>query len=253
MTWLATVAHRRNFPVFKVVVVLTIDSSNSCAIRPQAPPGGSCRPTSRMPWRLLAGDGFRPREAARLPEHRRTCWIRHVVCNLVISIFVGKLRQRKPFLKRSSIMHVDELRKYKDTLDEIKNRIAGETHHVIQALHSDRAATAMPTHLADIATDAVDADLAVLASESAVLSQVQNALNSFHDGSYGTCRQCGMPVDQERLDALPYATLCIRCATMRESPKAQRNRERNQGWAGANILDSTWNGRQHGMPGQEQP
>ncbi|MGB5600514.1 MAG: TraR/DksA C4-type zinc finger protein [Thiothrix litoralis] len=31
-------------------------------------------------------------------------------------------------------------------------------------------------------------------------------------GEYGTCATCGEAISPARLDALPYATLCIRCA-----------------------------------------
>jgi DnaK suppressor protein len=34
-------------------------------------------------------------------------------------------------------------------------------------------------------------------------------------GTYGTCVHCGRPVTPERLDALPAATTCIRCADRR--------------------------------------
>jgi RNA polymerase-binding transcription factor DksA len=34
-------------------------------------------------------------------------------------------------------------------------------------------------------------------------------------GTYGTCLRCGTPVTAERLDALPAATTCIRCADRR--------------------------------------
>lgn len=29
------------------------------------------------------------------------------------------------------------------------------------------------------------------------------------DGTYDTCQRCGRPIDAARLEALPYATLCL--------------------------------------------
>ena len=29
------------------------------------------------------------------------------------------------------------------------------------------------------------------------------------EGTFGLCERCGKPIDPERLEALPYATLCI--------------------------------------------
>jgi RNA polymerase-binding protein DksA len=45
------------------------------------------------------------------------------------------------------------------------------------------------------------------------LKQVRNALKRIETGEYGTCAKCGEAISPARLDALPYATLCIRCAS----------------------------------------
>jgi DnaK suppressor protein len=43
------------------------------------------------------------------------------------------------------------------------------------------------------------------------LAQVQDALARFDDGTYGVCEGCHQAIDPARLEALPYATLCLRC------------------------------------------
>ena len=45
--------------------------------------------------------------------------------------------------------------------------------------------------------------------EFSTLQQVRDALQRIEDGTYGTCVVCGRPIDDERLQAVPYATLCI--------------------------------------------
>ncbi|SEB13594.1 MAG: TraR/DksA family transcriptional regulator [Candidatus Thiothrix putei] len=45
------------------------------------------------------------------------------------------------------------------------------------------------------------------------LKQVRSALKRIDSGEYGMCAKCGEPISAARLDALPYATLCIRCAS----------------------------------------
>ena len=35
------------------------------------------------------------------------------------------------------------------------------------------------------------------------------------DGTYGICTNCGRPISEERLEALPWAELCIDCARLR--------------------------------------
>jgi RNA polymerase-binding protein DksA len=43
------------------------------------------------------------------------------------------------------------------------------------------------------------------------LEDVQRALAKMEAGTYGTCERCGKPIAPERLEALPWAILCIDC------------------------------------------
>jgi RNA polymerase-binding protein DksA len=43
------------------------------------------------------------------------------------------------------------------------------------------------------------------------LAGVEHALKKFEEGTYGLCDDCGQPIDPERLEALPQATLCVNC------------------------------------------
>jgi DnaK suppressor protein len=45
-----------------------------------------------------------------------------------------------------------------------------------------------------------------------LLSKVQWALAKMDEGTYGICESCGKSIPLARLDALPYATLCVDCA-----------------------------------------
>lgn len=48
------------------------------------------------------------------------------------------------------------------------------------------------------------------------LSLVQEALARLDAGSYGQCADCGEAIGLERLQALPYARLCVRCQEAEE-------------------------------------
>jgi RNA polymerase-binding protein DksA len=48
-------------------------------------------------------------------------------------------------------------------------------------------------------------------NSEAVLAAIDAALRRIEDGTYGTCQRCGNPIAPERLEALPYAELCIDC------------------------------------------
>ncbi|HEY32562.1 MAG TPA: molecular chaperone DnaK [Dehalococcoidia bacterium] len=46
------------------------------------------------------------------------------------------------------------------------------------------------------------------------LADVRAALAKFEEGTYGKCEECGKPIARERLEALPYAKLCLDCKTL---------------------------------------
>ena len=52
------------------------------------------------------------------------------------------------------------------------------------------------------------------------LNQVNEALARLELGDYGRCKCCGNPIGVARLEALPYAMLCIDCADASEAPAA---------------------------------
>ncbi len=68
-------------------------------------------------------------------------------------------------------------------------------------------------HMADDASEAFEQakELALHENARRLLEQVEAALQRFEEGTYGLCENCGAEIDPARLNALPYATLCIRC------------------------------------------
>ena len=41
---------------------------------------------------------------------------------------------------------------------------------------------------------------------------VENALSRIENGKYGECEVCDERIEEQRLEALPYATLCMKHA-----------------------------------------
>ena len=54
--------------------------------------------------------------------------------------------------------------------------------------------------------------LALRQQAQARVETIRQALVKCAAGRYGICEGCGVPIDPERLDVLPLATLCIKCA-----------------------------------------
>lgn len=52
-------------------------------------------------------------------------------------------------------------------------------------------------------------DMALKENLDGMLSQIDAALARLDAGTYGICESCGKPIPPSRLEALPYATLCI--------------------------------------------
>jgi RNA polymerase-binding protein DksA len=77
---------------------------------------------------------------------------------------------------------------------------------------------AYDNHLADTATETYDRELDYTLEENAehILHEIEAALKRIEDGTYGQCTNCGKQIPAERLEALPYATLCIDCQRQRE-------------------------------------
>ncbi|MHB8105720.1 MAG: TraR/DksA family transcriptional regulator [Dehalococcoidales bacterium] len=46
------------------------------------------------------------------------------------------------------------------------------------------------------------------------MAKVEHALEKVKTGTYGLCDNCGKPIDPERLEALPQATMCLNCKAL---------------------------------------
>jgi DnaK suppressor protein len=66
-------------------------------------------------------------------------------------------------------------------------------------------------HLADMASETYERELDEGLEEDAArqLREVNEALVRLDEGTYGTCAACGREIPSERLDAVPWTTLCI--------------------------------------------
>jgi RNA polymerase-binding transcription factor DksA len=86
-------------------------------------------------------------------------------------------------------------------------------------LNQDRSkTTSMPTDMAELGSGNFDQELTLisLGSENDTLDQIEAAIGRIENGSYGRCEECGMKIPKPRLDAIPYAAQCVRCASQGE-------------------------------------
>ena len=108
-------------------------------------------------------------------------------------------------------------------LEEIRERLENEHQRLLGQMNAgngndDRSFGYNPDR-SDLAGDyfARDRQAALQSVEGKMLQQIEGALQRMDEGTYGLCQNCGNPIDPERLEALPYATLCMDCT--RQSSK----------------------------------
>jgi RNA polymerase-binding protein DksA len=118
---------------------------------------------------------------------------------------------KKPALKdieRYRARLLMERERLEAELQEIENRTA-------RVSESDRAneLSAYEDHPADLASETFERekDLAIGESVESLLNQVVTALEKVDRGTYGICDVCSRPIKKARLNALPFATLCLDC------------------------------------------
>ena len=53
-------------------------------------------------------------------------------------------------------------------------------------------------------------------SDRRFIQMVSEALERIEDRTYGECLECGEQVERKRLDAVPWARLCLKCQEVQE-------------------------------------
>jgi RNA polymerase-binding protein DksA len=73
-------------------------------------------------------------------------------------------------------------------------------------------------HLAETATATLDREIDYTLEENSIrmLTAIDAALKRMDEGTYGTCTNCGREIPAERLEAYPWASLCIDCKRQAE-------------------------------------
>jgi RNA polymerase-binding protein DksA len=106
-----------------------------------------------------------------------------------------------------------------DGFRQTRERARARLQHAVQTVHHDGSlldetgdlAIGSGDHIADSATETYMRELDDGLEENAehLLTEIEAALARIDDGTYGLCTRCGRPIGEERLEAVPYATLCI--------------------------------------------
>jgi len=68
-------------------------------------------------------------------------------------------------------------------------------------------------HMADAGTDTFDREfaLSLVSNEQEALYEIEEALKRLDQNTYGLCGMCERPIMKARLEAVPFARLCVNC------------------------------------------
>lgn len=107
----------------------------------------------------------------------------------------------------------DVLLRRREALRKALNGDLSLLHELAQESSGDVMDVAM-----DTAQDEISSQLAEV--ESRELTRIEEALERIREGGYGDCDVCEKPIPLARLQAVPYATMCIECQRKNEKTNA---------------------------------
>lgn len=126
-------------------------------------------------------------------------------------------------------MTPERRRIYKNRLLDMRAQLRGDVSRMVSSALSAGddgvRQNRMPIHMAEMAGDHFEQELSLTlaSSKDGTRQKIERALERIEDGTYGVCDGCGRKILQARLDAIPYADLCVLCARQDEGAA-------NQGW-----------------------
>lgn len=115
--------------------------------------------------------------------------------------------------------------------DALRKALAGDLS-LLRELRAQASGDVVDAAL-DSAQDEISSQLAEV--ESRELARIEYALERMRNGQFGVCEGCGANIPMARLNALPYATYCIKC--QREAERQGASSSGDVDWS--RLLDSS--------------
>jgi len=126
----------------------------------------------------------------------------------------------KPMTEKELAFHKDLLLKLRDRIIDEISFLSNDSLNRSQR-ESAGDLSSYSFHMADQGTDNFDREFAanLLSSEQDVLYEIDEAIRRIEQGTYGECEATGLPIERERLKALPFARYCVSAQTEMERGK----------------------------------
>jgi RNA polymerase-binding protein DksA len=103
---------------------------------------------------------------------------------------------------------LEERQRVEHALATLRDEHAGSLDDEVEEV-----APTADNHLAETASATLGREIDYTLGDNAeqVISEIDAALERIEDGTYGTCSNCGEEIPAARLEANPWASLCIDC------------------------------------------
>ncbi len=107
----------------------------------------------------------------------------------------------------------------KEFIEKQKEKLLQQRKEILASIEGRKADVAKmmegsePGDEVDTASDTIDGNLINHLSDQDTkrLNMINNALTRIEQGRYGICLNCGENIPEKRLEALPFAMLCMDC------------------------------------------
>lgn len=104
-----------------------------------------------------------------------------------------------------------------ERLEEVRERLDQSRRDL--AAH---VGTPNSNHMAEAVLDGKDIVLATTTCFQSRLDAISAALTRVRSGRYGICTSCQQPINPERLEVMPEASLCLSCQKRQEEGAKRR-------------------------------
>ena len=133
----------------------------------------------------------------------------------------GRVHQRPARRGNGQPSFRGKKRKYYEMLVTLRDQLVDEVRTLSsQSLTSNKQAG---EELADIGSDSFQREmgLGVMSDEGHRIQLIREAIERLHGRGFGVCLDCSKDIQEARLEAIPYAKLCVQCKTRRETARAE--------------------------------
>ncbi len=118
----------------------------------------------------------------------------------------------------------------KKFINQLRNQLKDRRHHLLKEVKlrlrefRDSGGYRL-TDTADIASNLIDDEIvmSIAQGEAREIEEIDNALKKIKKGKYGVCENCGRKIIKQRLMAIPFVSLCLKCKEAEERDEEIQN------------------------------